>query len=448
MNPERYVAVGAAVVVAGVLRLRQRRRRSRSAEGQPTRGPVVRHRSDLPEREHEPLLGDTGLVALREIRERVRGRTFRVVTAILFLGVAAAVVIPAIHTGGSSNATAVGVVGGTPALEEEIRALASTTHLSIRLVDEPSDAAARAALTSGELSLVVQTSGLLVKTPVTASDTSKSAQFVRTLALRLGVEDAFRSAGLTPAQAATVAHAQALPVRSLQPSKVRTTAEATSLIGVILIFIILTQYLTWTLMGVMEEKANRVVEVLLATVRPMQMLTGKLLGIGTVALVQAASLVALALILAEAVGSSILHGAAPQVLASTFVWLVLGYALYSWLYAAAGSTAERQDQVQALALPLSAPLILGYVVSLTATAGGTPSLLVKVLAYVPFTSPFAMPVLVGLGAVAWWQFLVSVMLSVLTTFVVARIATQIYRRAVLRTGGRVRLRELVSGTTT
>jgi ABC-2 type transport system permease protein len=387
-------------------------------------------------------------VARREIRERVRGRTFRVVTAILFAGVAAAVVIPAVGTGGSSGPTAVGVVGGSPSLEEQIRSVASTTLLSIRLVDEPSDATARAALSSGRLSLVVRAaSSLLVKSPISAGDSSKYAQFVRTLALRLGVEDAFRSAGLTPSQAATVAHARALPVHSLQPARVRTTAEATSLVGVILIFIILTQYLTWTLMGVMEEKANRVVEVLLATVRPMQMLTGKLLGIGTVALAQAAGLVALALILAEAVGSSILHGAAPQVLASTFVWLVLGYALYSWLYAAAGSTAERQDQVQALALPLSAPLILGYVVSLTATAGGGPSLLVEVLAYVPFTSPFAMPVLVGIGAVAWWQFLVSVALSLLATLLVARLATHIYRRAVLRTGGRVRLRELLSGST-
>jgi ABC-2 type transport system permease protein len=370
------------------------------------------------------------------------------VTAILFAGVAAAVVIPAVDSGAPSGPTAVGLVGATPPLEQQVRSVASAAHLSVRLVDEPGPDAAGAALRDGRLSVVVQGArGLLVKTPVSPSDTSRAAEFVRTLALRLGVEEAFHDAGLTPAQAATVAQARALPVRSLQPAKVRTTAEATSLIGVILIFVILTQYLTWTLMGVMEEKANRVVEVLLATLRPMQMLTGKLLGIGTVALVQAAGLVAFALILAEAVGSSLLHGAAPQVLASTFVWLVLGYSLYSWLYAAAGSTAERQDQVQALALPLSAPLILGYVVSLTATAGGSPSLLVRVLAYVPFTSPFAMPVLVGVGAVAWWQFLVSVLLSVLTTVVIARIAAQIYRRAVLRAGGRVRLRDLLSDAT-
>lgn len=444
MNPARYVAIGAAVVVAAGIRLRLRRR-SRSAEVQRPERAASGSREDAPE--HDPLLGATGLVAMREIRERVRGRTFRVVTAILFAAVAAAVVVPTLG-GSPTGPTAVGVVASTPALELQIRSVAAATRLTVRLVDEPSNAAARAGIDSGAVTLVVDAgTGLLVKQPVSASDTSRQAQFVRALALQLGVEEAFRSAGLTPAQAATVSHARALPVHSLRPSKVRTTAEATSLIGVILIFIVLTQYLTWTLIGVMEEKANRVVEVLLATVRPMQMLTGKLLGIGTVALVQAGALVAFALLLAEAVGSSILHGAAPQVLASTFVWLVLGYALYSWLYAAAGSTAERQDQVQALALPLSAPLILGYVVSLTATAGGSPSLFVKVLAYVPLTSPFAMPVLVGIGAVAWWQFVLSVVLSILATVVVAFVATQVYRRAVLRTGGRVRLRDLASSST-
>ena len=223
----------------------------------------------------------------------------------------------------------------------------------------------------------------------------------------------------------------------------RTTEEATALLGIILIFIVLTQYLTWTLMGVMEEKASRVVEVLLATVRPVQLLAGKVAGIGAVALLQAVSLVAFALVLAKVVGSSLVHGAAPLVVAATLVWLVLGYAFYSWVYAAAGSLAERQDQVQSLALPLSAPLIFGYIVSLIGVSSGNASLLVKVLAYLPPTAPFAMPTLVGFGEATWWQFLLSVVVSVVCTVLVALVAARVYRTAVLRTGRRVRLRELV-----
>jgi ABC-2 type transport system permease protein len=69
-------------------------------------------------------------------------------------------------------------------------------------------------------------------------------------------------------------------------------------------------------------------------------------------------------------------------------------------------------------------------------------LLVKIFAYIPLTAPFAMTVLVGFGAVTWWQFTLSVAISLISTFAVARLATGIYRRAILRTGARVRFRDV------
>lgn len=159
---------------------------------------------------------------------------------------------------------------------------------------------------------------------------------------------------------------------------------------------------------------------------------------------QAALIVVFALGLAKAVGSDLLHGTAPLLLASTLLWLVLGYAFYCWVYAAAGSMTERQDQVQSLALPLILPSIFGYIMALATISSGNPSTLFQVLAYLPPTAPFAMPVLVGLGTVTWWQFTASAALSVLCTIGVARLATSIYRKAVLRTGRRVRLREVVA----
>ena len=144
------------------------------------------------------------------------------------------------------------------------------------------------------------------------------------------------------------------------------------MIGLVLLFFMLTQYNTWILIGVMQEKSSRVVEVLLATVRPIQLLGGKVLGIGLVALGQATLIVGFALIVGAAVGSDLLHGTAPLVLACQLLWLVLGYAFYCWVYAAAGSTAERQDQVQTLALPLSIPILLGYIFSITVASSGQP----------------------------------------------------------------------------
>jgi ABC-2 type transport system permease protein len=194
----------------------------------------------------------------------------------------------------------------------------------------------------------------------------------------------------------------------------------------------------------MDEKSSRVVEVLLATVRPIQLLAGKVLGIGLVALAQAALISAFALALGDAVGSSFLNGTAPATLAATFVWLVLGYGFYCWVYAAAGSTVERQDQVQSLAFPLSLPIIFAYIMSITAVSSGSASALFKVLAYLPPTAPFAMPVLVGFGEVTWWEFALSALISVGCTVIVARVASTIYRRAILRTGRRVHLRELLT----
>jgi ABC-2 type transport system permease protein len=425
----------AALVIVTVVRLRLGRR------GRGWSSPMGPLAARLRDRK---LLGDAGLVARREIRERVRGRVFRVVTVVLMVVVAAAVVIPTIHSG-SAKSLRVGVVGGSASLETELRNLAKSIGVAVELVSEPDLSQAQAALDAGQLDVVLDgTARILVKDPISASDTSALARYVRAVSVTLGAQQAIAKAGLTSEQAATIAGAKPLPIDSIHPAKqARTTAEATALLGVILIFIALTQYLTWTLMGVMEEKASRVVEVLLATVRPIQLLAGKVIGIGAVALAQAIALAAIALVLAVAVGSSLVHGAAPLVLAATLVWFVLGYAFYSWVYAAAGSLAERQDQVQSLVLPLSTPLIFGYIVSLIGVRSGHPSALVKVLAYLPPTAPFAMPTLVGFGEAAWWQFLLSVVVSVLCTVLVARLAARVYRTAVLRTGGRVRLRELV-----
>ena len=425
----------AAVAVGAIIRLGLRRRGRSASPPAGTAGARLRGPG---------LFGDTGLVAGREIRERLRGRVFRVVTIVLFVVITAAVVIPTLNAK-KTTSRRVGVVAGSASLEAELRDLAKSEGLSVHLVDQPDLSQARAALSAGRLDMVVDGTGkIVVNEPIAATDTSAGARYVRAVSAALGAQRAFAQAGLTPQQAAAVARARPLPVESIQPGKKpRTTAEATALIGVILIFVVLTQYLTWTLMGVMEEKSSRVVEVLLATVRPIQLLAGKVIGIGAVALAQAVALVVFALALAAAVGSSLVHGAAPLVVAATLAWLVLGYAFYSWVYAAAGSLAERQDQVQSLALPLSAPLIFGYIVSLIGVSSGTPSLLLKVLAYVPPTAPFAMPALVGFGAATWWQFLLSVIVTLACTVVVALAAAQVYRTAVLQTGARVRLRELL-----
>ena len=102
----------------------------------------------------------------------------------------------------------------------------------------------------------------------------------------------------------------------------------TGLFTVVLVWVLISAYGGQIAMGVGEEKSNRIVEVILAAVRPLQLLVGKVGGIGLLALAQAGLMVAVFLGLGTAVGSSLVHGAAPGIVIAGAVFLVLGYAFY------------------------------------------------------------------------------------------------------------------------
>lgn len=431
----KFLYYAVLIIIVAALRLRLRRRakvRGAHREGAAPRRTLY---------EMPFVRGGVSIVAAREVRERLRGRMFRVSTLVILLVVAAAIVIPNLHHKHTSTLR-VGVVGVlTPALRAEVTSVAHLGGDVAHFTIEPSRALASTQVRNGNLDVaVVRGDSLIVQTFATSPHAAEIAQ----IAHDLGVERALAAAKLNPGQLSILHHSSSLTITSLQPVSLKATNVATSVIGLILIFMMLQQYNTWTLIGVMEEKSSRVIEVLLSTLRPMQLLAGKVLGIGLVAVAQATLIVGFALVLAKSVGSSMLHGAAPLELVSILVWLLLGYAFYSWVYAAAGSMTERQDQIQALALPLSVPLIVGYVTALTAAESGHASLLIRVFAYFPPTAPFAMPVLVGLSAVTWWAFAVSVVVSLLATVGVARFAARVYQRAILRTGGRVPLRDALA----
>jgi ABC-2 type transport system permease protein len=447
--------VAVLLVVRVALFRRRRQRRDQEKAGQSpdavqsgkaqSSGPPAGRRL----RAEKAAFGDVGIIAGREIKERVKGRLFRVGTLIMLAAVAAAIVIPKIHSHSSSGPTVqkVSIVGNlAPAIRQIVAKTGSRGGDSVRFSSAPSVEAAKADLRSGKTYVaIVDGNEVLTDEPATQSSSPADPTFVADVADLLGVLNAYRSAGLTDAQATQVSGARPVPVHTLKAGS-KSTANGTSVFGVILLFVMLSQYDTWILIGVMQEKSSRVVEVLLATVRPIQLLGGKVLGIGLVALGQATVIVGFALILAAAVGSDLLHGSAPLVLVCQLLWLVLGYAFYCWVYAAGGSTAERQDQVQTLAFPLSIPILVGYIFSLTVAGSGNADLLYKILAYLPPTAPFCMPVLVSLHLVTWWEFLASVLITLVATVGMAVFAARIYGRAVLRTGGRVRIRDLFQHT--
>ena len=401
---------------------------------------IARRRRGAPRRQGGPR-SDVWLVAAREYRERARSRTFRISTVMVLLVLLAAIVGPSIGRHSRHAPLRVTVVAAAPPwVDASVVALARALDQVVIVTIVPASAAG-AALRAGTIDVAASARELRVAGSVASNTTAQS--YIDALALTLGRLRAATAAGLSPSQSAAVIGAPALPVHGLPASPTGSTYVAALVIGAIVAFVLLTQYSTWTLLGVMEEKSSRVVEVLLATMRPLRLLSGKVLGIGALALTQVALLGAVALIASRATGTAVLAGSSPSTVVVWVVWILLGYGVASWVYAAAGSLAERQDQVQSLLLPLNLPTIAGYITALTAASAGHATTLLRVLAFIPLTSTFAVPTLIGLHAMSWGWALVSALESVVAIVLVARGAAAIYQRAILR-GGRVRLRDLRS----
>ena len=242
-------------------------------------------------------------------------------------------------------------------------------------------------------------------------------------------------AQLPPAVAASIARTGVtLPIHGLTPPPRNLQSRFTGLAVAILIYVIILTYGIRITSGVGDEKASRVVEVLLTTLRPVQLLAGKVIGMGWLAIAQVTVISGVYLALGYVLGSPAVHGAAIGVVIGAAVWLLLGYAFYCTAYAAAGSLITRQADAYNATIPLQIPLILAYVLSYTVIYSSGVSWFYHLLAFIPFTAPVAAP---------WWQITLSAAITVASTVVMARVAGTIYERAILRTGSRLKVRQVL-----
>jgi ABC-2 type transport system permease protein len=386
------------------------------------------------------------LVARREIRDRVRAKSFWVASVILLLAVVAGVIIPAFTHGHRSTAR-VGIVGGqVAALTQTVKQAGQVSGTTVTVIPLPNVAAARVRLRSGDLDAVlVGDREVLVKQLPVAGSSSAGATLPGALGALAEIGGLQRLYALIPPSDAARIASQgiALPVHGLVRPPLGLASRITGLAAAILIYVFILTYGVRITIGVGEEKATRVVEVLLTTLRPVQLLAGKVIGMGILALAQIAAMVAAFLVLGHAVGSVAVQGAATSVVLAGALWLVLGYAFYCTAYAAAGSLITRQADAYNASLPLQLPLILAYVLAYTVLYASGVNWFYHVLAFVPFTAPVAMPVLVAVGAAPAWQQALSAAISIAATVGMARLAGTIYERAILRTGSRLRVRQVL-----
>lgn len=250
-------------------------------------------------------------------------------------------------------------------------------------------------------------------------------------------------------------------------------AYAVSFIAGILIYMILLIYGTMVMRGVMEEKTNRIAEVIVSSAKPFQLMLGKIIGIGAVGLTQFAIwIVVMALlqlfipllfpdVFSQLSDPAITAAAAQQVnsgklvtilegLHSLPIGLILfcfifyflgGYLLYAALFAAIGSVvSEDQQEAQQLVFPVMMPLILGFVI-MTKAINDPDSGIAIFGSLFPLTSPIVMMGRVTYG-VPWWQLGLSMLLLILSFLFFTWVTAKIYRTGILLYGKKVTWREM------
>ena len=364
----------------------------------------------------------TVLVVRRGLRERLRSRAFQVATLISVLVVGGAIILPALNRNPFNEAVKIGVVSRTPAsVRVQLGAVKSVLKAQTRVSAVASEPAGIDALKHSKLDvLIVGTDQIYARQ---GDPTTDRMQVASTLAYLPAITG------------------RPLVVHPVGAPRPQAAGRFTAFLGVILTYTFVAVYGGMVLNGVAEEKSSRVAEVLLAAVRPGELLVGKVVGIGLVALAQGLITAGAAVAAGAAVGTNILQGAAFLRIVQLLGWFLLGYTFYSFVNAAAGSLVNRQEEASSMAFPIQMPLLIGYLTTIGALSNGDDSKLLRLLSFLPPTAPVTMPIRIAIGAAKPWQVALSVALLVGGIVVVARLASRVYARSILRTGKRLKIRQ-------
>ena len=374
------------------------------------------------------------LVAGREISTRIRDRTF-IASSVLMIVLILGVLVFQVVVNSGDDTRRVGVVGDPGQLGTAIEAQAEAFDVGVEVVPLDTGDAARAAVESEDVdAALLDGTGTAPELVVREPDGALEA-LVSGAVSSVALGRVLAEAGVDPA---------GLPRLTVTALDDDTAADgqrtAVAVVGVVVLYSLLILFAQFVAQGVVEEKASRVVELLLATMRPWQLLAGKILGLGVLGLGQ------IAVIAAIGIGGALAFDVVelPGELVGTVLWLlfwfVLGYALFASLFAVAASLVSRQEDLGSVLTPASLVLVAGFIVALQA-ASDPESTLAVVTSYVPGLSPMVMPVRQAAGEVAPWEVGVAVLLMLVAIALVVRLGGRVYSGALLRTGGRTKLKE-------
>jgi ABC-2 type transport system permease protein len=364
------------------------------------------------------------LVAWREIRERVRSKTFLASTLVMLALVGGSAALGRLYSPEETYrlaVTAPAPAGLGAALE---RAAEPFDDAKVRLRVVASPAAGRRALEDGQVDalLLLSDDRLLFRDDVDAKAAAVADTAVRQLRRHLPPEPELTAATLHPAE---------------QDSTDAETLVAT--VGSLLLLTSLAFYGQWVVSGVVEEKNSRVVEVILSTVQARHLLAGKVIGIGLPGLVQ---LVLVAGLAAALIAAGVFDAPAELGgdLALVIPWFALGFALYAVAYAAAGALASRQQNAETAGQPVTYTLLAVYFAGYVALAGAPEGLFAHVLTVFPVSAPLVLPARSALVGVPLWEHALAILFVLGSIYALVRFAGRVYAHGLLHGGPRLGVR--------
>lgn len=246
----------------------------------------------------------------------------------------------------------------------------------------------------------------------------------------------------------------------------------------ILIYLSLFMYGSQVMRGIIEEKTSRIIEVIISSVKPFQLMLGKIIGIGLVGITQFVLwlIVTLVLVLGASAFYSSNNNVRDQLMEATvsssnssytqealtqnevfslfesveiteivvcfFLFFLGGYLLYSALFAAVGSAIDSETEASQFTMPITMPLLLTYALSFGVLINNPHGTVSTTLSFIPFTSPIAMLVRVPFG-VPLWQIAVSFLILAISFVFTTWFASRIYRVGILMYGKKASLKELI-----
>jgi ABC-2 type transport system permease protein len=381
-------------------------------------------------------LATVWVIAQRELTTRARSKAYRISSVVLLVSLILGIVVPAFFLRGTVQFTVAVVGSASGPLPAAVASQADAAGLTVTTRVVADRATAVQLVELGTVTAAVAPGEVVWKN----SPNARLAPPIDAALARITVAERARALGLTPAQAAALFAPAAPTVTLLHATPDRGPQTVIALAGMILLFVALNFYGSYVLTGVVEEKSSRIVEVLLARVRPADLLAGKVLGIGLLGIGQFLALAAVAAVTLQIVKPANLPAGTTPLIGIVVLWFVLGYSFYSVLYGALGSLATRSEEAQAAAAPLTVVLMLTYFGAFS-TIGNPTAWWVTAGSMFPPTAPMFMPLRAGLTDVPSWQMVLAVVLMALAITGMIQVGGRLYRGAVLHTAGRLRIRQ-------